>query len=138
MNFKETYLTFAKLPGSFKHLEIDKTNHYLAFGMLRSKHRTMISEPVRNYFQGNIFQSRVDCESFLECKDEVIKSQGQVKELTFVTKLNISHLTKYSVSSFNDTILYTDNQIQIFNSAGSVVSLNVQGLLLNCTEPVFV
>ena len=102
--------------------------------MLRSKHRTMISESVIQFFQGNIFRARMECESFVECADGIVKSVGQVKNQKQNYKFNIDGLTRFSVTNRFGTTFVSENEIIRVDEFQAATKIDISGLLSNCSD----
>ena len=78
LHFSEPFQPFRENKNQQQRVEYITENRSLTFfGLLRKKEKTIIRRNITDFFEGHVFGTEVQCESYIECRDKVINGTGQ-------------------------------------------------------------
>ena len=143
MNFSETYALFSTQEKSLKTEKV--AHHNPTFNDIIGRGpRTVILREISDYYTGHIFETKVECESMIECRDLAINGTVQLIDSRIVAEYPEYHLIdKYRVGyikvpkSYNEnyemSYFHTKNNFS-FTHEKKKSTIQFPGLGESCTE----
>ena len=146
VKFYETFQKFSvkeAIPANLLSYAVENKNTFTFFGLLRNKVQTRLTLPLFNYFNGHIFNSSIECESYIECRDKVINGTGQLtysKVVARYPEFVLHSMYHFGITTFKDSgvqmnYLITNKRIAIHSSESVRENIEIGNLLSNCSEP---
>lgn len=145
MTFAEPFalLKVKQLNNKLKELELDPNDKTWIVSPFRRITHTKIEKRIQDYFDGNLFQTEIKCQSFIECRDKIIDGRGQLQEkkklANFKSEMQSPMFqTGVAFDSINHSqVVYFSSSYKIHSNLNNkTVSVEVEELLGNCSAPV--